>query len=134
MAKIAKKLVLFEIGHSTEEALKRIAILQNREISAVIAILTEVVLDAVAKEPRVLIRFRAKRNESPTCFEHAGLAGKYYHLAMQLASACGLTHSEFFDRLLAVGVEYCPKSGAWKKEDIVSAISADCVIRFSRLA
>jgi hypothetical protein len=134
MAKSAKKLILFEVSHSIDESLKSIAIIQGRSVSVVIAILAECVLDAVAKEPRVLIRFREYRGEKPTCFEDVGLTGKHFRLSMQLASACGLTVSEFFCRLLAVGIEFCPKSGSWNKEEIISAIRADCVIRFSRLA
>ena len=136
MAKRAQKklLVLFEIGRGLEQSLKSIAIMQDRELSAVIANLIELMLDAVAKEPRVLMRFREKGSENPACFEHVGLAGKHYRLAMELASACGLSVSDFFCRLLAIGVEYYPKAGSVKKEEIISAIRVDCVLRFSRLA
>lgn len=134
MAKRAKKLVVFQIGHSTGEALKSLAILQGREVPAIIADLTELVLDAVAKEPRVLIRLVNKTGEKPTCFAHVALTGKYFRIAMELRSACGLGVSDFFDRLLAVGIEFYPTYGKRKKEEIISAIRAGCVIRLSHLA
>lgn len=108
--------------------------MQNKELSAVIANLAEMMLDAMAREPRVLMRFREKGGEEPSCFEHVGLAGKHYRFAMQLASACGLSTSDFFSRLLAIGVEYYPKAASVKKEEIISAIRVDCVLHFSRLA
>jgi hypothetical protein len=134
MAKRARKLVMFDADHGTDEALKSIAIMQEREVPAIIAILIELMLDAVVKEPRVLIRLRSETGGKSTCFEHVALAGKYFRLATQLSSACGLTISVFLNRLLAVGIEYYPKDGKRKKEEIVSAIRADCIIRFSRLA
>ena len=129
-----KLLVLFEIGRDLEQSLKSIAIIQGRELPAVIANLAEIMLDAMAKEPRVLMRLREKGDENPACFEHVGLASKHYRLAMELASACGLSVSDFFSRLLAIGVEYYPKAASAKKEEIISAIRTDCVFRFSRLA
>lgn len=91
-------------------------------------------LDAIAKEPRVLMSLKRRRVGESERFEYVALKPKHYRFATQLARACGFSFSEFFDRLLAVGVGYYPKAGTAKKEEIVSAIRTDCIIQFSRLA